>query len=120
VSTHTSRSVFSKPVAQQTRPLSWLQAQPGNVSARAAEAVDDDQVHLERNPFGCEAQERRSGCGLATYSCEGKLAGVHGAPNVLNFLDAAGAKTGELFPTGNPIDSIDRIEVSCVDLPSPL
>jgi hypothetical protein len=31
-----------------------------------------------------------------------------------------GAKTGELFPTGNPIDNIDGIELSCVDLPSPL
>jgi hypothetical protein len=51
-----------------------------------------------------------------------KIDGVHGggAPNVLNLLDAAGATTGELFPTGNPIDNIDGIEVSCVDVPSPL
>jgi 2-methylaconitate cis-trans-isomerase PrpF len=31
---------------------------------------------------------------------------------VLNFLDAAGAKTGKLLPTGHAIDVVDGIEVS--------
>jgi 4-oxalomesaconate tautomerase len=43
-----------------------------------------------------------------------------GAPIVLNFLDAAGAKTGRLFPTGRRIDVVDGVEVSCVDFSTPL
>ena len=60
--------------------------------------------------------------GRVTYDGDAKVDGVpgSGAPIVLNFLNAAGAKTGKLLPTGNPIDIIDGIEVSCVDLSSPL
>ncbi len=60
--------------------------------------------------------------GSVTYDGDARIDGVpgHGAPIVLNFLDAAGAKTGKLLPTGQPIDLIDGIEVSCVDLSSPL
>lgn len=43
-----------------------------------------------------------------------------GAPIELNFRDAAGAKTGRLLPTGNRVDSVDGVEVSCVDFSSPL
>jgi 2-methylaconitate cis-trans-isomerase PrpF len=43
-----------------------------------------------------------------------------GAPIILNFLDAAGAKTGKLFPTGRRTDVVDGIEVSCLDFSSPL
>jgi 2-methylaconitate cis-trans-isomerase PrpF len=57
-----------------------------------------------------------------TYDGAARVDGVPGtgAPIVLNFLDAAGAKTGRLLPTGNVVDLIDGIEVSCVDLASPL
>ena len=60
--------------------------------------------------------------GIVTYAGDAKIDGVPGtgAPIVLNFLDAAGAKTGKLLPTGQTIDVIDGIEVSCVDLSSPL
>ncbi|MFO1323722.1 MAG: 4-oxalomesaconate tautomerase [Burkholderiales bacterium] len=60
--------------------------------------------------------------GVVTYDGDAKIDGVPGtgAPIVLNFLDAAGAKTGRLLPTGRPIDVVDGIEVSCVDLASPL
>jgi 2-methylaconitate cis-trans-isomerase PrpF len=60
--------------------------------------------------------------GRITYDGEARIDGVPGtgAPIVLNFLDAAGAKTGRLLPTGRPVDVIDGIEVSCVDLSSPL
>jgi 4-oxalomesaconate tautomerase len=60
--------------------------------------------------------------GRVTYDGDATVDGVpgSGAPIVLNFLNAAGAKTGKLLPTGNPIDIIDGIEVSCVDLSSPL
>ena len=57
-----------------------------------------------------------------TYKGETAIDGVpgRGAPVVLNFLDAAGAKTGRLLPTGRPSDVVDGIEISCVDFTSPL
>lgn len=60
--------------------------------------------------------------GQVTYDGTARIDGVpgSGAPILLNFLDAAGAKTGRLFPTGNRIDPIDGVEVSCVDFSSPL
>jgi len=60
--------------------------------------------------------------GEVAYDGDAKIDGVPGtgAPIVLNFLDAAGAKTGKLLPTGHPLDVIDGIEVTCVDLSSPL
>lgn len=60
--------------------------------------------------------------GHVTYDGPARIDGVpgSGAPILLNFLDAAGAKTGRLFPTGNRIDLIDGVEVSCVDFSSPL
>ena len=38
----------------------------------------------------------------------------------LTFLDAVGAMTGKLLPTGNRVDVIDGIEVSCVDMAMPV
>ena len=42
------------------------------------------------------------------------------APIRLNFLDAWGAVTGSLFPTGRRIDRIDGLEVTCIDAAMPL
>ena len=60
--------------------------------------------------------------GRVTYEGAAKIDGVpgSGAPILLNFLDAAGAKTGHLFPTGRRTDVVDGVEVSCVDFSSPL
>ncbi|TMH66858.1 MAG: 4-oxalomesaconate tautomerase [Betaproteobacteria bacterium] len=60
--------------------------------------------------------------GKVTYKGRTAIDGVpgQGAPVMLNFLDAAGAKTGKLLPTGEPIDVINGIQVSCVDFASPL
>jgi 4-oxalomesaconate tautomerase len=51
-----------------------------------------------------------------------EIPGVMGRwPGVqLALLDPAGAKTGKLLPTGNGIDKIDNIDVSCVDLAVPM
>ena len=60
--------------------------------------------------------------GEVTYDGDARVDGVPGtgAPIVLNFLDAAGAKTGKLLPTGHARDIMEGIDVSCVDLSSPL
>jgi 4-oxalomesaconate tautomerase len=60
--------------------------------------------------------------GRVTYDGDARIDGVPGtgAPIVLNFLNAAGAKTGKLLPTGKVVDVVEGVEVSCVDLSSPL
>ena len=56
------------------------------------------------------------------YAGDTSIDGVAGtaAPIRLNFLDAWGAVTGSLFPTGNRIDRIDGLEVTCIDAAMPL
>src|SRR5512147_1668089 len=60
--------------------------------------------------------------GRVTYDGETGIDGVAGtaAPIRLNFLDAWGAVTGSLFPTGRRIDTIGGIEVTCIDAAMPL
>src|SRR6266436_2361669 len=38
----------------------------------------------------------------------------------LTFLDALGAVTGKLLPTGSTLDRIDGIDASCVDMAMPV
>ena len=56
------------------------------------------------------------------YLGDASIDGVPGlaAPIALTFLDAAGAKTGKLFPTGNAADVIDGITVTAVDCAIPM
>jgi len=57
-----------------------------------------------------------------TYEGETGIDGVAGtaAPIRLDFLDAWGAVTGSLFPTGRRIDTIDGVPVTCIDAAMPL
>ena len=57
-----------------------------------------------------------------TYEGDVRIDGVAGtaAPILLNFLDAWGAVTGKVFPTGNRIDMINGIEITCIDAAMPL
>jgi 2-methylaconitate cis-trans-isomerase PrpF/tripartite-type tricarboxylate transporter receptor subunit TctC len=57
-----------------------------------------------------------------TYDGETGIDGVAGTAAAirLNFLDAWGAVTGSVFPTGRRIDVIDGIEVTCIDAAMPL
>ena len=56
------------------------------------------------------------------YGGETGIDGVAGtaAPIRLDFLDAWGASTGSVFPTGRRIDAIDGVEVTCIDAAMPL
>jgi 2-methylaconitate cis-trans-isomerase PrpF/tripartite-type tricarboxylate transporter receptor subunit TctC len=60
--------------------------------------------------------------GRVTYEGDARIDGVAGtaAPILLNFLDAWGAVTGSVFPTGRRIDTIDGVEVTCIDAAMPL
>jgi len=56
------------------------------------------------------------------YSGDTRIDGVTepAAPIKLTFLDALGAVTGKLLPTGNLLDRIDGIDASCVDMAMPV
>jgi 2-methylaconitate cis-trans-isomerase PrpF len=60
--------------------------------------------------------------GRVTYDGEAAIAGVPGtaAPVVLNFADAVGGATGKLLPTGRPLDVIEGVEVTCLDVAMPV
>ena len=56
------------------------------------------------------------------YEGDTRIDGVAGTAAAihLNFLDAWGAVTGSLFPTGQRIDTIGGVEMSCIDAAMPL
>lgn len=60
--------------------------------------------------------------GQVRYDGDARIDGVPGtaAPVILNFMDVVGSKTGALFPTGNPVDVIDGIAVTCIDVAMPM
>ncbi len=60
--------------------------------------------------------------GSVLYDGDTAVDGVPGtaAPVALNFMEVVGSRTGKMFPTGNAIDVIDGVEVSCVDVAMPM
>ena len=60
--------------------------------------------------------------GKVSYEGDTAIDGVPGtaAPVQLTFLDAAGSKTGKLFPTGHTQDVIDGFAVTCIDMAMPM
>ena len=56
------------------------------------------------------------------YEGDSRIDGVPGtaAPVEMCFLNVAGSSTGSFLPTGNLIDSIDGIEVTCMDVAMPM
>jgi 4-oxalomesaconate tautomerase len=55
--------------------------------------------------------------GRPDYSGSTAIAGVPGtaAPISLQFADTAGSATGHLLPTGNVLDVVEGVEVTCID-----
>ena len=60
--------------------------------------------------------------GEVTYEGKASIDGVGGtaAPVGINFTAAIGSVTKKLLPTGKPLDVIDGVEVSCVDVAMPV
>ncbi|WP_170480765.1 4-oxalomesaconate tautomerase [Ruegeria arenilitoris] len=60
--------------------------------------------------------------GQLTYDGGSQIAGVpgHAAPIQLSFMGVVGSSTGAFLPTGNLRDSIQGIEVTCMDVAMPL
>lgn len=55
--------------------------------------------------------------GRVEYQGDARIDGVPGtaAPIPISFLDAEGSVCGSLLPTGNAVDTIDGIAVTCID-----
>ena len=55
--------------------------------------------------------------GAVEYEGDARIDGVPGtaAGISIDFLDVAGSSCGSLFPTGNPFDRIEGIELTCID-----
>jgi 4-oxalomesaconate tautomerase len=60
--------------------------------------------------------------GKVTYEGKSAIDGVPGtaAPVGINFKSAIGSVTKKLLPTGKPLDVIDGVDVSCVDVAMPV
>ena len=56
------------------------------------------------------------------YTGDARIDGVPGtaAPIVLNFMDVVGSVSGKMLPTGKVVDTIDGIEVTCIDVAMPM
>lgn len=89
--------------------------------AAATGDVSIVNIHNVNTGKRIEAKIQTPG-GRVRYDGDTAIDGVPGtaAPIYLAFLDAAGAKTGKLLPTGNPVDHIDGVAVSLIDAAMPI
>ena len=60
--------------------------------------------------------------GQVRYDGDTAISGVPGtaAPIRLNFMEVAGSTCGSLLPTGNPVDVIEGVPVTCMDAAMPV
>ncbi len=74
------------------------------------------RIHNVNTGAKIDATVRTPG-GRVTYDGDTRIDGVAGtaAPVLLNFLDAWGAVTGQLFPTGQRMEVIEGVRVTCID-----
>ena len=74
------------------------------------------RIYMVNTKSLCEARVATPG-GKVDYEGDARISGVprSSAPVLLNFLDTAGSSCGALLPTGNPVDTIDEVAVTCID-----
>ena len=74
------------------------------------------RIHMVNTASIAVAQVQTPG-GVVEYAGTARIDGVPGtaAPLMLDFLDVAGSSCGALFPTGNLVDEVEGIQVTCVD-----
>ena len=79
------------------------------------------RIHAVNTGARIEASIQTPG-GRVTYEGDTAIDGVPGtaAPIQLDFLDTVGSVTGALLPTGNLVDEIDGVEVTCMDVAMPV
>lgn len=88
---------------------------------RADGDISTVKIHNVNTGKRIEARIQTPG-GRVRYDGNTAIDGVPGtaAPIYLAFLDAAGAKTGSLLPTGNAVDLIDGVAASLIDAAMPI
>ena len=86
----------------------------GMVRARDGETTV--RVRMLNTDNLCELIVQTPG-GKVEYEGSAKIDGVPGtaAPIVCNYLDVAGSVCGSLLPTGNRVDVVDGVKVTCID-----
>ena len=91
----------------------------GMVTAR--DATTDVRIHNVNTRSLIEIRVQTPG-GRVRYDGDAAIDGVPGtaAPVLCKYMDVVGSKTSGLLPTGRPMDDIQGIAVSCVDVAMPL
>lgn len=74
------------------------------------------RIHMVNSGSNCELTIETPD-GAVNYSGDTVIDGVPGsaAPVICNFLDIAGSTCGKLLPTGNVLDIVDNVPLTCVD-----
>ncbi len=87
-----------------------------NGLVKASEDVTTVRIRM-LNTGGIAVAQVLTPGGEVSYAGDAEIDGVPGsaAPVMLDFADVAGSSCGALLPTGNSVDVIDGIEVTCVD-----
>ncbi len=82
----------------------------------AQEGETQVTIYMENTGQVAVARVRTPGCKVV-YAGEAHIDGVPGtaSPIPVVFRDTAGSSCGALLPTGNSVDLIDGIEVTCID-----
>ncbi len=79
------------------------------------------KIHAVNTGARVEAVVQTPG-GAVEYEGDAAIDGVPGthAPVQLKFMDTIGGATGAFLPTGNAMDVIDGVEVTCMDVAMPM
>ncbi len=92
--------------------MGLVRAQPNETLVRIRNVNTESYIDaVVQTPFG-----------KVTYDGTTVIDGIFGtaAPIMLKFKGVVGSKTGALLPTGQPVDQIQGVEVSCVDAAVPM
>lgn len=82
----------------------------------AAEGETTVSIYMENTGQTAVAKVATPG-GVVTYTGDARIDGVPGTAAAIpvTFKDTAGSSCGALLPTGNVVDIIDGVEVTCID-----
>ncbi|MFT8246424.1 4-oxalomesaconate tautomerase [Roseomonas sp. BN140053] len=82
----------------------------------ATEGTTKVRIHMVNTASLAVATVQTPG-GVVEYQGEARIDGVPGtaAPVTLDFLDVAGSSCGALLPTGHVRDTVEGVEVTCID-----
>jgi 4-oxalomesaconate tautomerase len=82
----------------------------------AADPVTRVRIHMVNSGNLAEVTVQTPG-GQVNYEGDSRIDGAPGAaaPLLIDFLDTAGSVCGSLLPTGNLVDEVEGVQVTCID-----